>query len=241
MKKILATASLLALAAAPVAAQEWKQEFMLYGWLAGLEGTIGVGNVAEAPVSASFDDLAGFLDFAMAGHFEAKSMKNIFLADVSYVGLSNERDAEVASEPATVDMDLDEWIVETGGGYRVNPEFDVLVVGRWYFFDMGQTTTSDGGESTGDLTQNWGDIYIGGRYSKILKEKWMFSIRGDIGVGGSEFAWFGDVLAGYRFNDKLSTSVAWRVLSLDRQPDGDNYFLYDVTQAGLGIGLGFGF
>lgn len=69
----------------------------------------------------------------------------------------------------------------------------------------------------------------------------MFSLRGDIGVGGSEFAWFGNALVGYRFNEKLSAGVAWRVLSLDREPDGDNYFLYDVTQSGLGIGVGFAF
>jgi hypothetical protein len=232
---------LLALTTAPAVADEWKQEFMLYAWLSGLEGTVGVGDFASTPVDASFDDLAGFVDFSMAGHFEAKNMKNIFLAEVFYVGLSDERDGEVANQPATIDMDLDEWIVETGGGYRVNPEFDVLVVGRWYYLDMGETSTSITGSSTGNATVNWGDIYLGGRYSKILKEKWILSIRADIGVGGSEFAWFGNALAGYRFNDKFSASVAWRVLSLDRQPEGDNYFLYDMTQSGLGIGLGFGF
>jgi hypothetical protein len=242
LKKIgLTTICLLVLAAAPVAAEGWEQELVLYAWLAGLEGTIGIGDVAQAPVDASFDDLAGFLDFAMAVHFEAKNMKNIFVADVSYVGLRAERDATVANQPATIDMDLDQWIVETGGGYRVKPEFDVLVVGRWYFFDMGKTTTSIAGESTGDAVQNWGDIYLGGRYSRTLKEKWMFSLRGDIGVGGSEFAWFGNALVGYRFNEKLSVGGAWRVLSLDREPDGDNYFLYDVTQSGLGIGVGFAF
>jgi hypothetical protein len=241
MKRITCLVCCAMFAASSAAAEEWKREFMLYGWLAGLEGTIGIGSAVEEPVSASFEDLAGFVDFAMAGHFEAKNIRNIFLADISYTGLSNERDAEVENQTVTVDMDLDQWIVETGGGYRVNPEFDVLVVGRWYFFDLGKTTTSIAGESTNDAGENWGDIYLGGRYSKVLKEKWMFSLRGDIGVGGSEFAWFTDLLFGYRFNDTFSTSLAYRMLGLDRQPGGDSYFLYDMTQSGLGIGLGFGF
>lgn len=92
----------------------------------------------------------------------------------------------VRNQDVTVDLDINQWIVEVGTGYRISSEFDV-------------------------------------------------------GVGGSDFAWFGDVLVGYRFNERFSTSVAYRILSLDRQPDEDNFFLYDITQSGLGVGLGFGF
>lgn len=69
------TACLLAVAVTSVSAEEWKKEFMLYGWLAGLEGTVGIGDVGSAPVSATFDDLWGFVDFAMAGHAEIKNAK----------------------------------------------------------------------------------------------------------------------------------------------------------------------
>jgi hypothetical protein len=141
-----------------------------------------------------------------------------------------------------VELDIDQWIMELGGGYRVSPQFDVLMVGRYYILDMGATSSSIAGGDSGSKTESWGDIYVGARYTRPLGEKLFCSIRGDIGTGGSEFAWFADLALGYRFSEKFSAAVAWRVLSLDYEgDDSDNYFKYDMTQAGLGIGLGYSF
>jgi hypothetical protein len=235
-------------AAAPVASEEpaapsdWHYTAVLYGWLAGLEGTIGFGDVLQEPVSATFEDLLGYVDFAMAGHFEAKNRSAVLLTDVSYTALGSSRDGQVGNQTVNVDLDIVQWIIELGGGYRVSQEFDVLLAGRYYILDTGATSTSIVGSHAGEAEQSWGDLYIGARYSKLLREKWIVSIRGDIGAGGSDFAWYGDVAFGYRFTDLLSGVVAWRVLSLDREADSDgNYFKYDVVQNGLGIGLGFSF
>lgn len=240
---VIAAICLAVFAVAPVAADDWNCNLVLYGWLSGLEGTIGVLDVAEEPVDATFDDLAGFVDFAMAGHFEAKKTRGLFIADVAYTNLGEERDATVANQPVTIDMDLTQWIIEAGGGYRATPEVDLLIVGRYYVLDTGAMSSSDLGEATREVSKDWGDVFVGARYTKVLKEKWLFSIRGDIGAGGSEFAWFGDAAVGYRFTDTVSAGVAWRVLSLDREgdPADADYFAYDITQNGLGIGLGFGF
>jgi hypothetical protein len=231
------------LIAVPAAADDWKFDAVLYGWLAGLDGTIGVADVADAPVDATFSDLAGFVDFAMAGHFEAKNATALVIADLAFTGLSSERDAMVENQPVTIKMDLNQWIMELGGGYRATPEFDILLVGRYYILDMGSMSSSIAGDRARANTQDWGDIYIGARYMKTLKEKWLLAVRGDIGTGGSDFAWFGNATVGYRFSQKFSAVLAYRVLSLDRQPDtaGGQYFRYDITQDGLGIGLGYSF
>ncbi|HEU4364600.1 MAG TPA: hypothetical protein VFT13_03955 [Candidatus Krumholzibacteria bacterium] len=243
MKRITLALVCLVFVTAPAAAEEWKYDLVLYGWLAGLEGTIGVVDVAEQPVDAAFDDLVGFVDFAMAGHFEARSTKGLFVTDIAYTGLSSERDAVVANQSVKVEMDINQWIVEAGGGYRATREFDLFLVGRYYILDTGAMSSSAIGESTAESTKDWGDVYIGARYARILKEKWLVSLRGDIGAGGSEFAWFGNATVGYRFGEKFSAGVAWRVLSLDREgdPADSDYFEYDVTQSGLGIGLGYSF
>lgn len=114
----LIAACVIAFATAPVAAEEWKYDFVLYGWLTGLEGTIGVLNVAEEPVDASFDDLLGYVDFALAGHFEAKQATTVLLTDVAYFNLGSERDATVANQPVAVDLDLQQWILLTASGSR---------------------------------------------------------------------------------------------------------------------------
>jgi hypothetical protein len=214
----------------------------VYGWLAGLEGTIGIGDQLQQPVDATFQDLFEFVNFAMAGHFEAKNEKAVFLTDLSYTSLGQSKDGQVGNETVNVDLDITQWIFELGGGFRPTPEFDVLFAWRYYVIDMGGTLTGPGEPNSRQNEQKWGDLFVGGRYTKWLREKWLVSIRGDIGAGGSAFAWFADVAVGYRFTDLLTGVVSWRTLSVDREANSDgNYFKYDIVQSGLGIGLGFHF
>ena len=242
MKRIIVATLCLCAVSAPATAQQWKYNAVLYGWLAGLKGTVGVADLAEKPIDASFKDLANYLDFAMAGHFEASNPNLVFLTDVDYTKLGASRDGEVLGQTVSVDMDFTQWILELTGGYRVTEEFDLLLSGRYYIFELGTTTTSIAGQSPTDRNQNWGDIYLGARYTKLFHQKWLFSVRGDLGAGGSQFAWFANIDAAYRFTKLVSAGVAWRVLSLDHEGDKDaNYFTYDVTQSGLGVGLGFSF
>jgi hypothetical protein len=98
------TAALMLSGVVPAAAQEaksWKFEGALYAWLSGIDGTIGAGPAGGGqPITASFDDLAGYLDFAAAGHFEAKTDKVVLLTDINYAGLGAERDADVTGRPS---------------------------------------------------------------------------------------------------------------------------------------------
>ena len=243
MRRILAIALVAVIfSSAAHAGDEWSQELGLYGWLAGLEGTIGMGDVAEQDVSATFDDLAGYVDFAMAGHYEARGPKSVFLADISYTGLGSDRDAEVLNQPVTVKTDLDQWIIELAGGFRVAPKLDVLVATRYYILETGATLSSIDEEQSGSVSDSWIDIFLGARYHTTFGSKWFAAIRGDIGTGGSDFAWFGQVDLGYKFSEHWGAVAAWRVLSLDYQGDeGASYLRYDVTQSGLGLGLGYQF
>jgi hypothetical protein len=243
IRRVAAAAMLLLATAGPVSAQDWSYEASIYAWLAGLNGTIGVSPLGGGqPVEATFSDLAGFLDFAAAGHFEAHSPKVVLLGDINYVGLGAERDAEIAGQPVTVDMDYNQWILELGGGYRLSREFDLLLVGRYYIQDLGETATAIGGSEATGTSHSWGDIYVGARWTKFLGEHWWISLRGDIGAGGSSFAWFGNAGFGYRFSDLVSLSLAYRVLSLDYETgSGPGYYMYDVAMGGLGMVLVFTF
>jgi hypothetical protein len=245
MRKALAIPlALLMFATSAGAASDWSHEIGLYGWFAGLKGTVGVGDVAEQPVGATFDDLAGFVDFAMALHYEARGAKSLFIADVSYTGLGSERDAEVLQQPVKVKLDLDQWIVELGGGFRVSPQFDVLVVGRYYNLDTGATVISGSGEDgeSNSVSAGWADIYLGGRYTTTFGSSWFATLRGDIGVGGSDFAWFTQIALGYMFSEKWGAALGYRILDLDYSGDeGNSYFRYDMAQSGLGLSLGYRF
>jgi len=63
----------------------------------------------------------------------------VLLADVNYVGLGAERDAEIASQTVEVDMDYDQWIIELSGGYRATPKVDTAVRGSLLHPGYGRT------------------------------------------------------------------------------------------------------
>lgn len=242
---ILAAAALFASSVRPAAAQEWEYQATVYAWLSGLDGTIAATPLGGGvPVSASFSDLAGFLDFAAAGHFEAQNPKFVLIGDVNYVGLGSDRDAEIEGEPVSIELDYDQWIFELGGGYRISPEFDLLLVGRLYSQDLGQTQVAGEGTTADETKHSWADVYLGARWRKLLGDHWWLSIRGDVGTGGSDFAWFANAGFGYRFSDLVSLGLAYRILSLDYEtgsvPGGD-YYRYDVALNGLGLALVFTF
>ena len=244
-KGILGAALLLVASTQPLAAQDWEYRASVYAWLSGLDGTIAATPLGGGvPVSAKFSDLAGFLDFAAAGHFEAQNPNFVFLGDVNYVGLGADRDAEVAGETVSVEMDYDQWIFELGGGYRISPEFDLLLVGRLYSQNLGQTQIAGEGTTASETNHTWADVFLGARWTKFLGERWWLSVRGDVGTGGSDFAWFGNAGFGYRFSDLISLGLAYRILSQDYETGsvlGDDYYRYDVALNGLGLALVFTF
>lgn len=243
MRKIASLLAAAALFAAVPAHAETKYNLVWYGWLTGLEGEMGIGDAATFPVTASFEELLDYVDFASAVHFEAQEPRAVLITDVAYFNLGAEREAMVRNSTVNIDMDLQEWVFELGGGYRITPELDLILAGRWYVLDFGADSTSPWGSSNLDNTHDWGDIYAGARYTTSFMEKWTVSARADVGTGGSELALFGNLLVAYRFTDLISAGIGWRGLSLERKPDRDNgdYLLYDMTQDGAGIGVGFTF
>ncbi len=228
--------------ARPSIAQEWEFDAVLYAWLSGVDGTIGVGRASDLPIEASFSDLAGFLDFAAAGHFEAHNGKFSIITDVNYVGLGSDRDTEIDGQPVTVNMDFDQWIVELGGGYGITPEFDVILAGRYYSQDLGATAYLTDDQAGRGRSESWADLFVGARYMTLLGNRWVVSVRADVGMGGSDFAWFGNAFVGYRLSDLMTLGVAYRVLSLDYEKGaGSGYYKYDAITNGPGLGLAFTF
>jgi hypothetical protein len=243
MNKLTVSACLL-LACAPVSAADWRYDAALYAWLTGVDGTLAAGNVEDQPVQATFSDLVEFLDFAVAGHFEARNPKVVLLADVFYVELAGGRDAEVGNVPVEVDLDYEQWIAEIGGGYRASEHVDLLLVGRYYRQDTGTTVSSspDAAPAQGDTSHAWGDGFVGARYSTTFAEKWLFSVRADIGAGGSDLAWFGNVGVGYQFTELFSMALGYRILSLDYETgSGADYYSFDAAFSGVGTAFRFDF
>ena len=178
----------------------------------------------------------------MGGNFEARNSKVTLIADVFYMGLANEAQVEKTILNKTItktgSLDLDEWVAEAAFGYRLSKEFEVLLATRFYDINVNiiidDTTTSNG--------ENWFDGFIGARYMTDFADNWFTSIRTDIGLGGSNFAWFGNAEMGYRFSKHFALSFNYRILVVDYEAgSGINYFKYDTFNHGFGLAAIFSF
>jgi len=235
---VMALAVLAAGIASPAVAETmWDSELFLNGWFYGVDGTVAAGDATTGfPIEASVDDIAAFKDFSMGVHLDSRTEKAVLLLDVQYLNLGTERDFELPSGIERGELDFKHWTFEGGGGYRLSETFELLGVGRYY---MIQSASSLGGSTISDRDRAWADLFVGARYA-ASSGKWRSSVRFDVGTGGSDFAWFGNVMLGYRLSETVTLGLGYRALSVDYETgENANYFRYDVVQDGLGLALGF--
>ena len=158
-----------------LAQSDWKYDAALYGWFAGMEGTVGVAN-QEEQIQAKVSDLLKNLTFTAGGHFEARNPTISFIADVFYVGLKEDAEAKTVGDTSITpngSAKLDEWIIEGAGGYRVSKNLELLLACRVYSIDA-KILLND--QTLGSANKTWADVYIGARYSKELSKKWYASV-----------------------------------------------------------------
>lgn len=218
-----------------LAQSEWKYDIGIYAWLAGLNGSIGVANHEQA-FSASASDLLKNLNFSAGGHFEARDPKLTFIFDVFYAGLGiDAAPVTVGDTTFTPDatVESDEWILEGSFGYRVIPELEVLLAVRYFILE---DAIKQDDNTLGSAIKSWAAFYIGARYSREFAKNWFLAIRGDIGYGGDNFAWFASGTVGYRFSKLFSLGVAYRILNMNYDDGtGLDYFSIDAKNYGFGL------
>jgi hypothetical protein len=223
------------------AQSNWEYKTSIYGWFAGIDGTIGVATV-EQNVDAKPGDLLKNLDFTMGGNFEARDSAITLIADVFYMGLSKDAQVEKTIGENTIKksgtLDLDEWVVEGAVGYRISKELTFLFATR--FYDISADIQIE--DTTASISKYWFDGFLGARYMTDFGDNWFVSVRADVGGGGSTFAWFANGVLGYRITELFSLSLNYRILSVDYSEGlRYNYFKYDTFNHGFGLAVEFSF
>jgi hypothetical protein len=223
------------------AQSNWEYKTSIYGWFAGIDGTVGVATV-EQNVDAKPGDLLKNLDFTIGGNFEARNYAVTLIADVFYMGLSKDAQVEKTIGENTIKksgtLDLDEWVVEGAVGYRISKELTFLFATR--FYDISADIQIE--DTTASKSKYWFDGFLGARYMTDFADNWFVSIRADVGGGGSTFAWFANGVLGYRITELFSLSLNYRILSVDYSEGlRYNYFKYDTFNHGFGLAVEFSF
>jgi hypothetical protein len=223
------------------AQSDWQYDAAIYGWFAGMEGTIGIANHDEQ-FQATLSDLLKNLTFTAGGHFEAINPKLSLILDVFYVGLKEDVAAKNAGNTTIIpnaSIELNEWIIEGAIGYRAVPELEVLLATRVFAMNA---DLLNGNQTLGSNNKTWAAIYLGARYTKEFDKKWYAALRGDIGYGGNAFTWFVNAAVGYRFSELFSLALAYRILNMEYEDGaGIKYFKFDGTTSGFGLAAVFSF
>lgn len=231
----------------------WEVQFKVYGWLAGANGTVGVGN-RSSHLDVDYCDVLENLDLihcmvpvnleGRIGHWGA-------YADLFYVRLVGERDTRVG----TARLIGKQTILEVGGFYRV---------GTWQLgskSDSSLTLDVIGGARYNRVEGNvglelprrsisigspreWWDPFVGPRVIWKASDKFNVFARGDVGGFGiencSHFVW--QVIAGaqYNFTENIFVELGYRLLDTDYEA-GNPHFVYDVQMQGPYLAFGVKF
>ncbi len=207
----------------------------LYIWMVDMEGTMGFGPV-NSELSVDFGTIFDNLEAIFTVHFEAMHKSNWGLF-FDYSGL------DISASTALLSVDFASTLVEAGGLYRLENgphNFDFLGGVRYTKLEPDITIGSP--PPTFSLTEDWYDPIIGVRYFYDFGNKWMLSLRGDIGGFGvgSDFTWNVGALVHFQPWKNAGFIAGYRALDQDYESgSGLSRFKYDMRLAGPVFAINF--
>jgi len=239
----------LALAANPANADNDKWSYAIEPYLiaVAIDGDVGIGRVDGVDIDVDFDDILDTLQLGGMLHFEAHQENDWgFALDYVFFDLSkNKTGTRGAVVDADVFLGVFEALLIKGPGLG-DEGLDYIAGLRWLNIevDVDIDPVILPGTISRKPEESFVDAFIGARWKKQINEKWLFSLRGDVGGGASDFTW--QVITGFRysFRDSMALDLGYRALGIDYetgtsgQPD---YFKYDTTSAGPLVGFVFNF
>ncbi len=220
----------------------WSFQLAPYVWMAGVKADVGVGPF-QASGEGDFIDLVKKLDLGAMLHFEGRKERWGFFLDGLYMNLSDDAKVRVANvrvRGIDIDGGLEMALLEAGAFYRFGEaglSFDALAGVRYLSIDV---EVKPGPFPTLSEDKHWVDPIIGGRFHLGLSERWLLSLRGDIGGFGvgSDLTWNVAAHLGYRLSERTTLAFGYRHLAIDL---ASGNLELDLEFSGPFFGISFGF
>jgi hypothetical protein len=202
---------------------------------------VGLGPI-DADVNADFKDIVAELDRVIMLRGKADQEKWGLYLDYIYLRLDPDAGDLLLGE---VDLRLTENILDFGTRLTITPNLDFLIGLRYLDVDARVDITPGLPlePSRTRVSEDWVDPYLGLKYTWQLSPKWSIDLRGDVGgfniFSGSDLAWLAEVQATHRPSDRWAWGFGYRHYDVDYEKgSGFNRFKYDITMAGLTLGIG---
>ena len=207
-----------------------------YGWLAGLDGTMGSrgddiddGGITFPPrFDVSTDDEWSEIGFMFYGEWRGERWTVFF--DSVWANVSQDGDVKLGGLlPASdVEVTFDGNIYQLGVGYRVldSDQSFLTVYGGGRYYDVESEIEAKGGILPNKIgtstTRSWSDAVFGARWSRDLGQRWNTSVIADYGFGDSESVWqvfgtlgyefsWGSILGGYRYMNLDYETASYKI------------------------------
>ena len=217
--------------------QGWHVEVAPYLWFAGINGTVGAdGHTGSVHVSAG--DVLSNLNFGLMGAVEARYNRIVIPIDFMWVKLSDSKGIPITDDVESVHVKLNEDIFTPKIGYRIidKSRFKADALMGIRFWHLGNTFTLQPTQIGNGFysAANWVDGIQGARFQAFLTPKFVLTIAGDAGGGGSKLDYQVVGLFGYQLK-KVILQGGWRYLAIHKAPT-ENAFV-DLAQTGVILGV----
>jgi hypothetical protein len=222
----------------------WTFTASPYGWLAGVEGTVGARG-RTAHVDASIGDILSDFDIALMGVAEARYDRFGVFTDLMYVQLSTSGDLPLGLLASSADFTTRNLTWTAAAEYRLldDPEASLDAFAGFRLFSLQNKLAFNppgllGGTQVSQ-TETWADPIVGLKGRVAIDPQFYLTAWGLVGGGASsDVVW--DVMAGagYQFSDTTSAVLGYRAMGVDYENDG---FVFDTVQQGPILGAVFRF
>jgi len=231
------------------AAQQWDFEVELYLLGTTIEGDAGVGRARQRSIEVDFDTILENLELAGMIHFEAIHDSGWGAAlDYSFVDLGSDMSGP---QGGIVDAGIRQGVLQADLLYRrplAKGSFDWIAGIRWWDNDLDLSVDAAvlPGPAEIEVTEDWIDVYVGGRAIYPINDKWHVMLRGDIGGFGLESDLTAQLYGNVRWNfaNNWALDLGYKALWVDYEsgdPGEAGYFLYDTVTHGPLVGVVYKF
>jgi hypothetical protein len=214
----------------------WKYQASIYGWATALNGDIGIRGLPPAHVDLSAWDAIEHLDGAFAGSLMASDGTWLLFTDFMYAKVRADYNFKRSS--GTANFEQEQYLLTALVGRRIplnveNFQLFATIGARYQHYKAQLSINPARFRSVSrDGSKDWVDPVIGLSMHYDFTPKWFLDAMVDIGGFGvsSHFTTQDTVAVGYNWNDKISSTLGYRVLYTDYSKNG---FTYDATQHGI--------
>ena len=219
----------------------WRVRMSIYGWFAGVHGTVGVAG-HNAGVHVPFSDLFHYLKGIIPIAVEADKGRFIMPIDYIWIKLGDDKAIPFNDLGQTsINAHVTESIFTPKFGYRVldgeHFKIDALAGIRYWYVSQDLALVPSGVSFS--RSASWVDGLGGMRFIVPLSEKASVMASGDGGGGGASFDYQAIGLFTYQFKPRLGLGLGYRYLQVNYM--GNHQFLFDTINSGALAGLYFDF